>query len=297
MTADALAAVVEDAPAKINLHLHLTGRRDDGYHLLDSLVVFAPFGDRLRVRPARTLSLAIDGPFAGALAGEDPDSNLVLRAARSLAAASGIGTGAALALGKNLPVASGIGGGSSDAAAALRALARLWRIDPRLADRLALDLGADVPVCLRARPTRMQGIGEILTEAPPLPPLHLVLVNPGVPVSTGAVFRAAREAGFRPPAVLPPGWEDATALAATLAGLSNDLEAPAIALAPAIAAVLEALRATPGCLLARMSGSGATCFGLYATAPEAHAAAAALSPRARSERWWIGADAHDPVAR
>jgi 4-diphosphocytidyl-2-C-methyl-D-erythritol kinase len=269
----------EPAPAKINLYLRVTGRRADGYHELDSLAVFAA-GDRLRAEPSETLSLAVDGPFGATLAGEA--DNLVLRAARVLAAVHALEPQARLVLEKNLPVASGIGGGSADAAACLRALGRLWRVSasPVLAAGLAAGLGADVPVCLASRPARMQGIGEILRPAPALPRFGLVLANPGVPVATPAVFRA-RAGDFSAPAALPPGWPDAAAMARDLAALGNDLEAPAIALCPPIADVLGALRARPGCLLARMSGSGATCFGLFATAAEAERQAAALPAT-----WW-----------
>ncbi len=263
----------EFAPAKVNLYLRVTGRRQDGYHLLDSLAVFAGVGDRVAVAPGTGLTLAIAGPEAGALAAE-PD-NLVLRAARALAP----GRGAAITLEKVLPVASGIGGGSADAAAALRALSRLWDVAADL-PAIAATLGADVPVCLQSRPARMQGVGEALSAAPALPEFGLLLANPRLHVATPAVFRA-RAPGFSGPAPQPARLADAAALAAWLRPLGNDLEAAAIALCPPIATVLAAIAATPGCLLARMSGSGATCFGLYATAAEARAAAAAL-PTA----WW-----------
>jgi len=206
----------------------------------------------------------------------------VLRAARALAAAAGVPARAALTLTKRLPLASGIGGGSADAAAALRALDALWGLgwaQARLAE-VALSLGADVPACLGARPCVMGGIGEVLRPAPRLPPCGLVLANPRRALATPAVFRA-RRGGFGAAAALPAGWPDAAALARDLAGFRNDLEPAAIALCPAVGEVLAALRALPGCLLARMSGSGATCFGLFADAAAAEAAAAAL-PRG----WW-----------
>jgi 4-diphosphocytidyl-2-C-methyl-D-erythritol kinase len=268
----------EAAPAKVNLALHVTGRRNDGYHRLDSLVVFAEVGDVLRARAGGDLSLTVTGRFAAALATE-PD-NLVLRAARALAAAAGIAATAALTLEKNLPVASGIGGGSADAAAALRLLARLWRIAPP-DPVLALRLGADVPVCLAGRPARMGGIGEALSAIPALPPCGLALVNPGVGVATREVF-AARAGAFSPPLPAPEAWPDAAALAGWLARERNDLEAPALRVQPAIGGVLAAVRARPGCLLARMSGSGATCFGLFADPAAAAAAADALA----RPGWW-----------
>jgi 4-diphosphocytidyl-2-C-methyl-D-erythritol kinase len=274
------------APAKLNLFLHVTGRRPDGYHLLDSLVAFADCGDTLHASAAAELSLTIRGPFAAGLAGEA--DNLVLRAARTLAAEAGVPALARLELEKHLPVASGIGGGSADAAATLRLLCRLWRVapDPAALDRLALRLGADVPVCLGCQPTRMGGTGEKLAPAPALPPCAVLLVNPGVAVATAEVFRA-RSGPYSAPAHLPEGWPDAPAMAADLATLANDLEAPARSLCPAIGDVLASIAAQPGCLLARMSGSGATCFGLFAEQASAeHAAGGAARPG-----WWAWAGA------
>jgi len=269
----------EAAPAKINLFLHVTGRRADGYHLLDSLAVFGPAMDSLHAEPAPGLSLALEGPFAEGL-GAEPD-NLVLRAARALG-----GQGAALRLAKNLPVASGIGGGSADAAAALRLLNRLHGLGlrPEALRALALPLGADVPVCVESRPMRMQGVGEVMLPAPHLPAgVALLLVNPRIALATPAVFRA-RQGGFTPPAELPESWPSAAAMAADLARCTNDLEAAAISLCPPIAEVLAAIAAQRGCLLARMSGSGATCFGIFADAQAAHRAMVAM-PRA----WWSAA--------
>lgn len=270
----------EYAPAKINLHLHVVGRREDGYHLLDSLVVFAGAGDRLSVSPAADLSLSVVGPFAPGLAAEE--DNLVLRAARGLAALAGVAATGALLLEKNLPVASGIGGGSADAAAALRLLCRFWGVAPVL-DGLACALGADVLVCLAGRPALMSGIGGILAPAPPLPVVGLVLVNPGVSVATPAAF-SARSGGFSAAVRFPAGgWETAAALARSLSEACNDLEAPARSLVPAIGDVLGVLAAMPGCLLARMSGSGATCFGLFASGEAASEAAGAI----RRDGWWV----------
>jgi 4-diphosphocytidyl-2-C-methyl-D-erythritol kinase len=271
--------VEEFAPAKVNLYLHVTGRRPDGYHLLDSLAVFPAAGDILHAAPADGLTLSITGPFGATLAAEA--DNLVLKAARALAAAAGIKPQASLTLAKHLPIASGIGGGSADAAAALRALSRLWNLTLPLAP-IALTLGADVPVCLTSRPTVMSGIGEVLNPAPSLPAFWMVLINPGLAVPTPAVFRA-RTGPFSPAGALPAAWPDADSIAAHLQALANDLEPPAIALAPPIAGVLSALQTTESCLLARMSGSGATCFALYPT-PEAATAAAARLTR---PDWWI----------
>ncbi len=271
----------EAAPAKVNLYLHVTGRRADGYHLLDSLTAFPPIGDLVAAEPADGLTLAITGPFAAGLQAE-PD-NLVLRAARALAAHAGIAAHAALNLHKVLPVASGIGGGSADAAATLRLLCRLWRLDipPAALAEIGIRLGADIPVCLRSVPTRMRGVGEILTLAPALPSAGLILVNPGVAVATPAVFRA-RIGAFSPEAILPASWPDAESLVGDLARLGNDLQAPAVSLCPEIAQTLAALAALPECQLARMSGSGATCFALFGSAATAIRAAAALP----QNHWW-----------
>jgi len=271
------------APAKVNLYLHVTGRRADGYHLLDSLAVFPAVGDVVTAEPADALSLAITGPFAAGLQAE-PD-NLLLRAARALRP----GAGAALTLEKNLPIASGIGGGSADAAAALRLLAQLWGVEGSLHET-ALALGADVPVCLASVPARMGGVGELLSPAPVLPAFGMVLVNPGVAVATPAVFKA-RQGEFSPPATLPATWPNAASMAADLRACVNDLQAPAIALAPVIAEVLAALAALPGALLARMSGSGATCFALFETPAAAAAAAQGLS---RPGWWCWGGGLYDP---
>lgn len=276
------------APAKLNLYLHIPGRRTDGYHDVDSLIAFAEYGDVLAAAPAAGLTLAADGPFAGEL--PPAGDNLILRAATRLRAATDSKAGGALRLTKNLPVASGIGGGSADAAAALRVLAALWRIDASACDlgALAGTLGADVPVCLAGRTSRVSGIGDEFAATPDLPAVPVVLANPGIALPTADVFRrlaaSANYAG--PPDEI--GWDgvaDARELADRLAATRNDLEAPAIALAPQIADALATLGALPGCLLARMSGSGATCFALFADADAAAASAAALA-RTRPN-WWI----------
>ncbi|MGB8814738.1 MAG: 4-(cytidine 5'-diphospho)-2-C-methyl-D-erythritol kinase [Paracoccaceae bacterium] len=269
----------EFAPAKINLTLHVTGQRADGYHLLDSLVVFADTGDRVTVAAADALRFTITGPQAAALAAGD--DNLVLRAARAL---WGDGT-AAITLEKMLPVASGIGGGSSDAAATLRALAALWRL-PLPAPAVVLALGADVPVCLQGHAVRMTGVGDGLQPlAAPLPPAWLVLANPGVSIPTPDVFRALiRRDGSGMPRDLPK-LKTLPDLSAFLQMMRNDLEAPAMQLAPVISLTKAALSALPGCLMARMSGSGATCFGLFSDPLTATAAARSLA--AAHPDWWV----------
>jgi 4-diphosphocytidyl-2-C-methyl-D-erythritol kinase len=272
------------APAKINLYLHVLGRRLDGYHELDSLVAFADIHDRVTVRPAAALELTLDGPFAPVLAAEPAADNLVTRAARALADALGRTPDVAITLTKVLPVASGIGGGSADAAATLRAPMRLWDVpaDDPLGMAVAARLGADVPVCLAGRAAYFGGIGDRLDPAPALPECHAVLVNPGVPLPTPAVFKA-RTGGFSQPGRWTEAPADARDLARRLAERRNDLAPPARRMAPVIDTVLAALEATPDCLLARLSGSGATCFGLYATAAEARAAAERLD----RPGWWV----------
>ncbi len=265
----------ELAPAKLNLTLHVTGRRPDGYHLLDSLVVFLAIGDVVTLTPG-PLSLDLTGRFApGLTAGPD---NLCLHAARLA------GHEARITLEKNLPVASGIGGGSADAAAVLRAL------DARPKD--SESLGADVPVCLAGRPTRMRGLGEILTPLPPLPELHVLLVNPGQGLSTPQVFQAL-ERRDNPPMPDPlPAFPDRSALTAFLHACRNDLEAPAIRIMPRIAACLAAIR-DQGAELARMSGSGATCFGLFASAAQAQAARDHIA--GANPGWWVAASGLAPA--
>ncbi|HEU0072249.1 MAG TPA: 4-(cytidine 5'-diphospho)-2-C-methyl-D-erythritol kinase [Alphaproteobacteria bacterium] len=277
------------APAKINLALHVIGRRADGYHELDSLVAFASVHDAVRAQSADALTLSIGGPGAASLAALPPDDNMILRAARRLAEIAGIRVPhAALTLDKTLPIASGIGGGSADGAAALLALRDLWRLDmdeARLAEA-ALSLGADLPVCLGSRPAIMQGIGERLSPAPALPKLGILLVNPRVALPTPNVFRAL--AGkFGQPMTLDYRVGDAASLLANLRALRNDLQAPAISLAPVVADVLAALEALVGARLARMSGSGATCFALFDT--EAAAQDAERAMRAAHEGWWSAA--------
>jgi 4-diphosphocytidyl-2-C-methyl-D-erythritol kinase len=305
------AARVEKAPAKINLTLRVIARRPDGYHEIESLVAFAGVADALSFTPGRILALAVSGPTAAA-SGKIAD-NLVLKAAHALAErVPGVKLGR-FVLSKRLPVAAGLGGGSSDAAAALRLLARanrLARDDPRLL-QAARATGSDVPVCLDPRPRLMRGVGDVLSDPLQLPPLPAVLANPDVAVATKDVFaalrigRASAMAGGLPViAATPPsrlgeggGACDATAppcttpieLVAALAMDRNDLEQPAIALEPVIADVLAGLRKMQGCRIARMSGSGATCFGLFETT---RAAAASCAPSIRRGGY---AQRHSPV--
>ena len=284
-----MARLVEHAPAKVNLTLAVLGRRADGYHLLDSLVVFADVGDSLTLTPGGPLTLNVRGVTAKQAG--PVESNLVFKAAKALATEIPNLKLGRFTLDKRLPVAAGLGGGSSDAAAALRLLARanrLKRNDKRLL-KVAGGVGADVPVCVDPRPRRMRGIGEKLSAPLAIPKLAAVLVNPGVAVPTKDVFAllglepGAAERGGRA-RVLPP---DRGSLIAFLAGERNDLEPAAIKLQPVIARVLMALRREDGCDLARMSGSGATCFGLFTTLRTAAAAARHLATA--QPRWWVKA--------
>lgn len=299
------AAVLADAgldwrlaPAKVNLALHVVGRRADGYHLLDSLVVFPPIGDRLALAPRRSdadvdgpVDLVVTAPPAVAAALGPAADNLVVRAGRALAARAGRPVPpVTLTLDKRMPIAAGLGGGSADAAAALRLLAEHWRVDLSARDLadLALGLGADVPMCLAGTPLRAGGIGEVLTPLPPLPEARIVLVNPNVHVATPPVFRRLERRDNPPLPAIPARWRDAADLCDWLRGTRNDLTAAAIAEAPEIAEVLAALAATdPG--HAGMSGSGATCFALYATPAAAATAAARLV--AGHPDWWTASAA------
>jgi 4-diphosphocytidyl-2-C-methyl-D-erythritol kinase len=268
----------------------VVGRRDDGYHILDSLVCFPGIADVLEAEPAEGLSLTLTGPFGDVLSA-GPD-NLVLRAAERVRPGR---AGAALRLWKGLPVAAGIGGGSADAAAALRLLARLWGV--QVPDwQTVLALGADVPVCMDSRPVRMGGIGERLVPVG-LPEFWIVLVNPRRPVPTARVFAALTSRENPPMPHMPLRFADAEALIEYLRATRNDLELAALSVEPSVGDVLAALGAQAGCGVARMSGSGATCFGLFASEAPARAAAAAVQ-QARPA-WWVavapGALTADPV--
>jgi 4-diphosphocytidyl-2-C-methyl-D-erythritol kinase len=273
-------AVKEAAPAKVNQILHVGARRADGFHPLQSLAVFTALGDTLTAQAAPGLSLAVEGPFAKGLEGEA--DNLVLRAGRAL----GDG-GASLRLAKNLPVASGIGGGSADAAAALRALRQLWNLkkDDTALQAIAASLGSDIPACVLSRPCFMEGRGEILRPPLSLPRVPMLLVNPGVAVPTRDVFAAlAERSGVN--MTLPAGrFGDTADLLRFLETTRNDLQAPACAIQPVIGEVLSAIAGLPGALLARMSGSGATCFGIFADDDCCRRAADRL--KAQAPGWWV----------
>jgi 4-diphosphocytidyl-2-C-methyl-D-erythritol kinase len=266
------------APAKINLFLHVGGKRADGYHALQSLVVFAQAGDELELHRSSEPALSLRGPFADGL-GTDGD-NLVLKAARLLE------RNANIVLTKNLPVASGIGGGSADAAAALRGLRELWNTDDsddRLREFAAM-IGSDVPVCIGSEPTWMEGRGEVLAPVPGVPAMPMLLVNPGIAVSTAEVFRTLM---IRSGAGMdrPDAFRDAPDMLGFLHATNNDLEAPAAALQPVISGVLGSIAAQEGVLLTRMSGSGATCFGLFDREEFVRRAARTIS--ATHPGWWV----------
>lgn len=280
--------VTEFAYAKINLTLHVTGQREDGYHLLDSLVGFAGIGDRLEAVASGVSSLTLEGPFGSELPA-DLD-NLVLRAAQLFAPSQHF----AFTLQKNLPPASGIGGGSADAAATIRAVVRLLMAegnDTGVEDSISqidrdkvLSLGADVPVCVASHPARMRGIGQEISLVK-TPRCWITLVNPRVEVPTPQVFKALHPKQHAPMPEDLPDWPDAAALSHWLKGQRNDLQAPAQAIAPVITDVLAALKAQPGALMSRMSGSGATCFALFADEAGAKQASAAI--RQTHPRWWV----------
>src|SRR6266550_2083171 len=284
--ADAARGLSVRAAAKINLFLHVGDRRSDGYHALESLVVFAETSDRLEFTRSSELTLKITGPFGKALA--RVSENLVLKTARLLRGKHPHeGLGAHIALEKNLPLASGLGGGSADAAAALRALNRFWRLDlpeEELLD-IAAEIGSDVPACLLSSPCWMEGRGTSVTKLASMPPFELVLVNPGVGVATGPVFDALNARSGVGAVARPPALASVWDLVAYLADAGNDLEAPASRLAPVIEDALAALGHEPACVLAQMSGSGATCFGLFDGS--VYAAGAAERIAQEHPHWWV----------
>lgn len=282
MTSSQGSPVRLSACAKLNLYLHVTGRRDDGFHLVDSLIAFADLADQLEIRPADGLILTVEGPFAAAAG--PVNENLALRAAGALATAAGVSAGARLRLVKQIPAAAGLGGGSADAAAALRGLVSFWNIDPRGVDVLSLarSLGADVPACVDGGAAFVGGIGDRLEPAPRMPEAGLLLVNPGLPLPTPSVFAMLRE-DFSAPGRFAKTPESVRELAQILATRRNDLTAAAKLIAPAVGEVLAAIESLPGCRLARMSGSGATCFGLFDDMPSAKRAQSGLAGR---RDWW-----------
>ncbi|MCB9979127.1 MAG: 4-(cytidine 5'-diphospho)-2-C-methyl-D-erythritol kinase [Rhodospirillales bacterium] len=288
------------APAKVNLFLHVTGRRPDGHHLLDSLVTFADIGDRIRFDPAPDFSFAVEGPFGGAFVADEkacgPESkNLAVQAVRKMAEKTGRTPRFRLTLTKNLPLGAGLGGGSSDAAAVLWGLMDLWNIPahaPFLPD-LMINLGADVPVCVSARPAMVGGIGEVLRPAPDLPEIPVVLVWPGRGSNTAKTFKAFRNSDrpFRETTPLPASLNTMGDVVDFLETTGNDLLESACVQVPEIQESLKALKNEPGCALVRMTGSGSACFGLFTREEDASAAALSLArtfPRAWIRSGWLG---------
>lgn len=279
------------APAKINLYLHITGRRNDGYHILDSLVAFADIGDQVCLEPSAEFRFDIRGPFAGSFGAAEKDaspdsSNLAVQAAWALARSVRRNPDVRVTLTKALPLGAGLGGGSSDAAAVLWGLSQWWGLPqnpPWLAD-LMLSLGADVPACMLCRPVRVQGVGEILMPAPAFPEIPLLLVHPGRPCATPKVF-ARYDRPFAAPPSMPECFGNTGSLIAFLKTADNDLTEAALSLVPETGLVLEALRACPGVLLARMSGSGSACFALFENEMDRMDAAEAIT-RAYPG-WWV----------
>jgi len=272
------------APAKVNLALHVTGRRADGFHLLDSIAVFADVGDRVEIEAADTFGLSVTGPFASHAPGDASD--LAWRAAIAFFEHVGRAPAAAIGVEKNIPAGAGLGGGSADAAAVLTGLNQHFATGLSADDLAAIGikLGADVPMCLAGHSLRARGIGEDIQTIEGWPPLPMVLVWPGVAVSTAAVFSSLQRRD-NPSLDEPPRNPTVATLASWLENCRNDLEAPACVIAPEIGEALEALRTTDGCLLARMSGSGSACFGLYADSR--NSAASARKIKAGRPAWWV----------
>ena len=280
------------APAKINLYLHITGRRDDGYHTLGSLVTFAEIGDRIDIAASDDFTFHIDGAFADRFHGTEKtadatSTNIVIRAARGLCDMLGIPLAFRLNLHKTLPLAAGIGGGSADAAATVRAILQFHDIDPASVkglDAFLLSLGADVPVCFYGQPCHMSGIGEIITPVAGVPDLHMVLVNPLQACSTAEIFKQMNGT-FTADGDYAAAWDDARSFISFLQSRRNDMEDAAVSVTPVIADILCDLAATQNCLLSRMSGSGASCFALYETAGDAAAAAAQI--QSAHPQFWV----------
>jgi 4-diphosphocytidyl-2-C-methyl-D-erythritol kinase len=279
------------APAKINLFLHVTGRRDDGLHLLDSLVAFTDIGDEVKIEPAAEFSFKVKGPFASSFAVNEHSShphsdNIVVKAAHALAHLAGHKLNVAITLQKNLPLASGIGGGSSDAAACIWGLMKLWSVPPQAPylNDLLLTLGADVPVCFQCQSTRMRGIGEDIALLSQMPECPIVLVNPGVSCSTADIFKSF-ELSPAPVADMPERFDDIHMLCEFLKLADNHLYDAAREKLPILSEVIKAQQATKDVLISRMSGSGATCFALYETAQAAQRAADDIA--IAHPAWWV----------
>ena len=271
------------APAKINFFLHITGKRNDGYHLLDSLVAFTDFGDEIEIKEANEFSFSINGDFGDALSADD--NNLVIRAAKGLAEHNGRTPNVAIHLTKRLPIGGGVGGGSSDAAAVVRGLCKLWDIAPDsdFMDTLLLSLGADVPVCFNGQTARIQGIGEVIDTDYKIPPVTILLIAPNVSCSTPEIFRSF-SGKYRDPIHVPQRFESTDDFVSFLKLCRNDLQKPAISIVPEIADCIEFLNQSTGCLFSQMSGSGSCSFGLFSD--EAAAIKAEEQISINHPNWW-----------
>lgn len=279
------------APAKINLYLHVTDKRPDGYHELDSLISFADIGDEIRIAPAEDFQFSIEGPYSGALQGKDssaaPDStNLVVKAVWALSQHVQKSPRFKITLMKNLPLGAGIGGGSADAAATIWGLLEYWKLAKDLdgLDALMLKLGADVPVCFACNTQRVQGIGEVFSDTPALPEVPVVLVYPGKPCHTAKIFNHIG-AHFSLPATVPEYFDGVDGVVEFLSATQNDLSSAAIQTVPSIRNALGALDQQDGCRLSRMSGSGSSCFGVFED--EQHAESAAIKLAEENPDWWV----------
>lgn len=276
------------AAAKVNLYLHVTGKLDNGYHTLDSLITFADTGDKISVSPANEFTFEMNGRFADALKDEPPENNLVVRAAKRIAQEVDGDLHVKITLTKNLPVAAGLGGGSSDAAATIRALLQHWKksVNDEKLQALGAELGADIPVCMKVKTARVRGFGEILTPVKLNEPLYAVLIHPGKSCSTADIFGKYGGA-YSQNADIPASIKDTGALLAALAKTRNDLENTAKKVVPEIGSALQAIGVQEGCVLARMSGSGATCFGLFTSRKMAENSAFVI--QINNPKWWVKA--------
>ncbi len=277
------------APAKINLFLHITGRRNDGYHMLQSLIGFADVGDVISIEPAYDFAFSIEGLFAKHLENENIDENLVVKAAKGLARIVDRPLDFRISLMKNLPVCAGLGGGSADAAATIWGLQEYWRLnrDAPYLWSLLMDLGADVPVCLRCKPQIVEGIGEELKPAPLMPEIPVLLVNPLYFCHTRDVFDCNCNKVYREYIDIPAGFSSVFEMVAFLQNCENGLFDSAVSVLPEIKNVIAALEAQKDCLFAQMSGSGASCFGIFETINEAEKAAKIIAKN--HPEWWVKA--------
>ena len=279
-------AIHDTARAKINLYLHVTGKRPDGYHLLESMIGFAEIGDGIAIEESDQFALTLEGPFAHALKGTNIKDNLIYKAAHGFAELLNMPPHMHITLTKNLPVAAGLGGGSADAAAVLRALVQYWKLDnPPDLSSLLTALGADVPVCYHQKSGVVSGIGDVMEKPITLPALPILLINPNIPCLTTNIFKALKPPYSGGMALSPATFETVSSLSQYLKTTRNDLRAPAEAFDPDITGMIEELEAQPLCHFAQMTGSGATCFGLFESTQDTQNAAKALQES--HPTWWV----------